>query len=106
MKKTIIIITILSTLTAVLGFGYFPTFNGGELTPLIKYRVDLDKRYMGVETMENFLVKPQGAVIRRPGTLYVAETKGEAHLVSFEYSTDDAYVLEFSDSYIRFFRNE
>ena len=37
-------------------------FNSGELSPLLRYRVDLDKKYLGVETMENFLVKPQGTI--------------------------------------------
>lgn len=51
-------------------------FNSGELSPLLRYRVDLDKKYLGVETMENFLVKPQGAAVRRPGTYYVATGRG------------------------------
>lgn len=79
-------------------------FNSGELSPLIRYRVDLDRKYLGVETMENFLVKPQGAAIRRSGTMYIDEAAGISHLVSFESSTVDAYALAFSDSIIQYYR--
>ena len=100
----IALIILLCLITVALG--YTPSFNSGELTPLIKYRVDLEKRFMGVETMENFLVRPQGMAIRRPGTFYVATAKAEAVLVPFEYSTTDSYVLEFTNGYIRFYRDE
>ena len=79
-------------------------FNSGELSPLLRYRVDLDKKYLGVETMENFLVKPQGTAMRRPGTIYIDEAVGVSHLVSFESATDDAYILELSNSLIRYYR--
>ncbi len=96
---------IIMCLLIAVSFGFSPSFNSGELSPLIKYRLDLEKRYMGIETMENFLVKPQGMAMRRPGTIYVAEANGIPELVSFEFSTTDSYVLEFGDSYIRFFRD-
>jgi hypothetical protein len=85
----------------------FNSFNSGELSPLIKYRVDIQQRQSGVETLENMLVKVPGAAARRPGTEYIAGTKnnGRARLVPFEYSTEDAYILEFGDKYIRFFRD-
>jgi hypothetical protein len=103
MNKLVIITWLLILTTAL---GYSPSFNSGELTPKLRYRVDLDKKYLGVETLENFLVKPQGAAMRRPGTFYVAEAKGEAHLISFEAGENDSYPLEFTDGFIRFYRDE
>lgn len=104
MIKKIVIIIMLLLITV--SFGFSPSFNSGELSPLIKYRLDLDKRWMGIETMENFLVKPQGMAVRRPGTIFVAEANGVSELIPFEFSTTDSYVLEFGDSYIRFYRDE
>ena len=103
MKKFIFILLLI---LCQIGFSasFTNAFNSGELDPLLRYRVDLDKKYLGVETMENFLVKPQGAAMRRAGTLYVAEADGFSHLVSFESSTDDSYVLAFSNNAIRYFR--
>ena len=70
MKRIALIILVL----AAPCFGAYlnNAFNSGELDPLIRYRVDLDRKYLGVETMENFLVEPQGLAQRRPGTMYVA----------------------------------
>ena len=106
MKKFIFILLLIF---CQIGFSASLTnaFNSGELDPLLRYRIDLDKKYLGVETMENFLVRPQGAAMRRPGTQYIETTKnsGEVELVSFEFATNDAYVIEMGDSYARFFRN-
>jgi hypothetical protein len=47
-------------------------------------------------------------VERRPGTKFIAAVKDvtdEARLIPFEYSTSDAYVLEFGDLYFRIYRN-
>ena len=104
MKKFIVIL-FLSFCLVGFSASLNTAFNSGELSPLLRYRVDLDKKYLGVETMENFLVKPQGTAMRRAGTLYVADADGVSHLVPFEYSTDDAYVLAFSDSNIWYFRS-
>ena len=83
------------------------SMNSGELSPLLKYRLDFEKRYSGLSTLENMLVKPQGVAIRRPGMMFIAQTKNNtrARLIPFEFSTDDAYAMEFGNLYTRFFRN-
>ena len=52
-------------------------------------------------------VTVQGPAVRRPGSYYVADTKDEleARIVPFEFSTDDAYILEFTNGAIRFYRD-
>ena len=103
--KYVILIVALSALC--LAAPLFNSFNSGELSPLLKYRVDLEKRHMGVENMENMLVKPQGATFRRPGTEYIADVNDSteaARMIPFEYSDTDTYILVFNDSVIRFFR--
>jgi len=104
MLKRLLILLVLAGSAIGFSASLNTAFNSGELDSLIRYRVDLDKKYLGVETMENFLVKPQGTAVRRAGTMYIAEADRTTHLVSFESSTDDAYVLAFSDSNIRYFR--
>ena len=47
------------------------SFVSGELSPLIKGRVDLDQYYQGMETAENVLIVPQGGLKRRAGTQHV-----------------------------------
>ena len=82
------------------------SFNSGRLSRLIKYRVDIDKRSMGAEQLDNVIVKSTGMAYKRPGTEYVddANSTSNVRLFTFEYSTDDAYPLEFGHKYIGFFR--
>ena len=47
------------------------SFVSGELSPLLKGRVDLDQYYQGMETAENVLIVPQGGLKRRAGTQHI-----------------------------------
>lgn len=83
-------------------------FTAGEVSPLIRGRVDLDKYFNGVEILENFIVRPQGGIFRRSGTRFVAEVKDSNKSVilqEFEFSTIQAYILEFGDLYMRIYRD-
>ena len=108
-KKVCLILSslILAFLSGIVNAQPLIAMNAGELSPLLKYRVDFEKRYLGCATIENLLVKAQGAAMRRPGTYYIAATASNtrARLIPFEYSATDAYVLEFGNAYIRFYRN-
>ena len=46
-------------------------FMSGELSPLIKGRVDIDQYYKGMQTAENVVIVPQGGLKRRPGTQHI-----------------------------------
>jgi len=82
------------------------TFGGGEMSPMMKYRLDFDKRFMGVETLENMLIAPQGLAFRRPGSYYIAEAnETDCRLIKFEASSEDAYIIEMGDNYMRFYRD-
>ena len=82
-------------------------FQSGELSPRLEGRIDLEKYSSGSQTMENMVVFPQGGVTRRPGTYYAGSSKdgGKVRLINFEYSDEQAYVLEFGTNYIRFFKD-
>ena len=60
------------------------SFVSGELSPLLKGRVDLDQYYQGMETAENVLIVPQGGLKRRAGTQHV--DTAENILVPFIFS--------------------
>lgn len=90
---------------------YFPSqvsFAAGELAPSLYGREDLAKYAVGLRTLKNFTVHPHGGVSNRAGMRYVAEAKHAgkaARLVPFEYSDADAYLLEFGDEYVRFYKD-
>ena len=82
--------------------------NAGELTPLVDGRSDLEKYYSGCRLLENMVPLPYGPAERRPGTYFVSEIKDsskKARLVPFQYSTEQAYILEYGDQYIRFYKD-
>jgi len=72
--RRIFTILLIFTISGI-GFSQETTtsFSSGEFDPLLKYRVDLEKRHSSVETMDNMLVKLPGAAIRRPGTEFIAQ---------------------------------
>ena len=71
-------------------------------------RTDFAKYFNGASNIENFVVLPHGPVTRRPGTYFVSEIKTSANstrLIPFSFSTEQTYVLEFGNQYIRFFKD-
>jgi hypothetical protein len=84
-------------------------FNAGEWSPITYGRIDIAKYQNALALCSNYVPVVQGGLTRRPGTRYVAEIKNSANaarLIRFEFSTSQAYVLEFGPSYIRFFTND
>jgi len=81
------------------------SYNAGELSEYLAGRTDLAKYYNGCSKLINATVLPHGGVVKRSGTEYIATAPGKCHLKSFEFSTDDALILEFSDSLLRFYKN-
>lgn len=85
-----------------------PTFSGGEFAPSLWSRVDLQRYASGCRTLRNFFVHPHGGCSNRPGTQYIASAKygsKKARLVPFEFSTEQAYTIEFGEYYCRFYMN-
>ena len=84
-------------------------FTAGELSPLMEARMDLAQYANGCRLLKNFLVHPQGGIYRRGGTKHVASVKTSSkktRLVPFEFSTTQAYILEFGENYIRFYKDQ
>lgn len=84
------------------------SFTGGEFSPVMDARQDLQKYATGVKTMKNFYVLPHGAAVNRPGTHFIAATKDhnkKSRLIPFQYSEEQAYAIEFGHCYCRFYRD-
>lgn len=81
-------------------------FTAGEISPLAVGRFDYKKYTNAAALIENFLIHQIGGGIFRPGTKYTAEVKyssKETILYPFQFSTEQNYMLEIGDLYIRFF---
>ena len=86
----------------------FTNFTAGELSPRLEGRVDLAKYVNGCKTLENMIVQKHGPASRRGGFYYSAEVKDstkKTRILPFEFSATQAYILEFGDQYIRFYKN-
>lgn len=82
-------------------------FTGGEISPRLFGRVDLDKYQHSLSLVKNFRVIPHGGLQRRPGTRFVATVKnsadGPVHLIPFSFSDSQEYVIEVGNFYFRFY---
>jgi hypothetical protein len=70
--------------------------------------VDLAKYHTAAAAIENFIVRPEGGLIRRPGSRFAGHAKFASklcRLVPFQFSTVQAYVLEFGDAYLRVWKD-
>ncbi|SAL59666.1 gp12 [Caballeronia peredens] len=84
------------------------SFNSGELSPRLEGRTDIAKYAAGLKVCENFIPLIQGPAMRRGGFRFLGAVKDQSArtwLVRFEFNTQQAYLLEFGNFYIRFWAN-
>ncbi|MDP2218537.1 MAG: hypothetical protein Q8J68_14765 [Methanolobus sp.] len=87
----------------------FEGFRAGELSPQLDGQISFDKYYQACKTLTNFIPTIQGPVFNRPGFRYIVPAKyhnKKCRLVSFEFSTEQTYIIEFGDLYCRFYMNQ
>ena len=84
---------------------YRPAFAAGIISPMLRFRSDMEKWQTGACQLTNFFVHVQGGASNRPGTQYIGAVKDAANLprlVPFVYNNTQSYVLEMGNEYIRF----
>lgn len=82
-------------------------FSGGELSQSLAGRFDLGIYYNGASWLQNFIGTVQGMARYRSGSKFAWNTRDnkEARLVPFEFNTEQAYILEFTDLKMRIFKD-
>ncbi len=83
-------------------------FTAGELSPRLEGQIDFKKYFNGCSELTNMIVYPHGGATRRGGMYFVSEVKTsskEVRLIPFEFNVTQSYVLEFGDTYIRFYKD-
>lgn len=84
------------------------SFNVGEISPLLFGRVDQEWYPAALATCLNYIPLIQGPVTRRGGTYWASEVKDSSRktrVFRFEYSTTQAYIIEFGHLYCRFYKD-
>lgn len=80
------------------------SFASGIIGDELYGRLDLAKFQTGLKQALNFWTLPHGPVQNRPGFEYVLEAKDSAtasRIIPFSYNTDQTFILEFGDLYVR-----
>lgn len=78
-------------------------FSRGVISKKLHGSQDLELYYTALEICRNYIVDGRGMLERKPGTRFYARTLGDmpASLIPFAYDPTQAYVLEFTDSWMR-----
>ena len=79
------------------------SFTAGELAPELLGRTDLRAYENGARRLRNVVILPTGGLSRRPGLRHLAMLPGPVRLVSFEFNTEQTYLLVFSAGRMRVF---
>lgn len=84
------------------------SFAAGIIGPELYGRLDLSKYQTGLAKCLNWWVMPHGPVQNRPGFGYVLEVKDSTkrtRAVPFSYNTEQTFIVEFGDQYVRWHTN-
>ena len=88
------------------------SFAGGEISPSLYGRTDLQKFHNAAFTMRNFFANYRGGASSRAGFRYVLASKQAAsgssyppRVIPFQFNINQGYVLEFGDLYMRVIYN-
>lgn len=82
-------------------------FASGELSPKVRGRYELPAYAHGLERCDNFITELQGPARFRNGFRYVVHTRRNkiACLLRFQFSFIQSYALEFTNGYLRFYKD-
>lgn len=86
----------------------YRSFSSGEISPSLYARADLTKYATGLRTCKNNSVLRYGGTANRAGTSFIGEvsdSSDSSRLIPFIFNSNQTYVLEFGDYYMRVMQN-
>ncbi len=81
-------------------------FTAGQLSADLYGRGDLRVFENGARTLQNVIIRPTGGVSRRKGLGLIDKLSGNSRLVSFEFNTEQTYLLCFQDKSLSVYKKE
>jgi hypothetical protein len=82
------------------------TFTAGEVTRELLGRSDLRAYENGALKLRNVFIQPTGGVERRSGMRYVDDAYGAGRLISFEFNTEQTYLLVLTDGRVDIYADD
>ena len=80
-------------------------FTAGQISKDLFGRGDLSCFENGARALENVIIHPTGGVSRRPGTRYIDEISSKARLLSFEFNTEQTYLICLLDGKMKVYKD-
>ena len=80
-------------------------FTAGQVSPYLYARGDLSIYTNGAKTLQNVVILPTGGVSRRCGLHYLGEINPDSRLISFEFNTEQTYLLVFSSENVQVYKD-
>ena len=84
------------------------SFTRGELSPRLDARTQLEQYAIGLKTAKNALIHQEGGISNRMGLEFCGEVKYSnktTRVMKFVFNSEQTYMLEFGDHYIRFLKD-
>ena len=82
-------------------------FNGGELSPRIKGRIDLKQYYNGCKSLKNAIVYPQGGAYKRYGTQHLFNvTSDDDYPISYTNTRCESFTFNSLEKYVVVFKGD
>jgi len=81
-------------------------FNGGEISPAMSLRSDMDVYARSCTSLVNFDVLPTGGITRRRGMRKVADALAESVLIPYKYDESQTYLVEIGHDTLRVWNME
>lgn len=81
-------------------------FRSGEISSSLYGDTSLPSFAAALKVCKSWLPIPQGALVKRPGTKYIAAVKDSSYsprLMRFKFSDNQSFLLEVGNGYIRFY---
>lgn len=86
----------------------FASFSGGEVGPAYYGRTDQDAYYLSAKQLQNLIASISGAAVGRGGTVFLGKSRDMTEkvlLIPFMFNDEQAYICEFGDRTVRFYRD-
>lgn len=80
-------------------------FSAGEISSRLLGRGDLRAYDNGASKLRNVFVHPSGGLSRRSGLRFVDTARGIGRLLTFEFNTEQVYLLVFTDRHCDVYRD-
>lgn len=81
--------------------------NYGYVSPKMRGRSDLDFYNQSLDYILNYISTPQGELNFRTGSVFVSQTRQNkiARLIPYIFNTEQSYMIEVTDQYMRFYKD-